>query len=259
MAAPSTERILEVARELIDPPSHLDHVVAVLARERRHLADKVRADIERVRQSGVRPRVPQGRIIPPREKAKSGTQRTIRPRRSHDQRRKDQLGLQAEEVVRAVVLEQLLAKDDTELSAAILEMIELLRSVGKGAIVDALVARGLDALAETADDDVRVESLARFIHVAEESDDFGFDILGWIVVAEGDERPLLLEVKSVDGRSFLASSGEWSRAEEQRELFAFTCVQRPAGDRPIDLVIDPAHLEEGREVVRETDTWRVRY
>jgi hypothetical protein len=126
-------------------------------------------------------------------------------------------------------------------------------SWARGTIVDALVSRGLDALSEAADEDDRVEALARFIHVAEESDDFGFDILGWVAVAENDERPLLLEVKSVDGRSFLASAGEWSRAEEQRELFAFMCVQRPAGAGAIDLLIDPAHPEEGRQVVREAD------
>ena len=63
----------------------------------------------------------------------------------------------------------------------------------------------------------------------------------------------------MDGRSFLASTGEWSRAEEQRELFAFTCVQWPAGEGAIDLLIDPAHPEEGRQVVKEAETWRVRY
>jgi len=259
MAAPSTARVYDVARELIDPPSHLDHVITVLARERRHLADKVRRDIERVRQSGVRPQVPDARVIPPRGETKKDTQRPIGPRHSHDQRRKDQLGLQAEEVVRAVVLDRLLAMDSARLSVAVHAMVDLLRSVGKGEIVDALASRGLDALGEAADEDDRVESLARFIHVAEESDDFGFDILGWVAVEENDERPLLLEVKSVDGRSFLASPGEWSRAEEQRDLFAFTCVQRPAGEGAIDLLIDPAHPEEGRQVVKETDTWRVRY
>ena len=51
----------------------------------------------------------------------------------------------------------------------------------------------------------------------------------------------------------------YCRVLEQRDLFAFTCVQRPAGEGAIDLLIDPAHPEEGRQVVKETDTWRVRY
>jgi hypothetical protein len=259
VAAPQTGRLYEIARELIEPPTHIDRVVAVLARERRQFADRVRRDIDRVRQSGIRPRVPDARVIPPRGVTRKNAQRPISPRRTHDQRRKDQLGLQAEEVVRAVVLERLLAMDAAGLSAAIHTMVDLLRSVGTGRIVDALAAKGLDALGEGVDEDDRVEALARFVHVAEESDDFGFDVLGWIAVDEGDERPLLLEVKSVDGRAFLASTGEWSRAEEQRELFAFACVRRPAGEGGIDLLIDPAQPEEGRQIVKETDTWRVRY
>jgi hypothetical protein len=260
MTAPSTERVYELAREFIEPASHIDHVIAVLARERHHLADKVRRYIERVRTSGVRPQVPDIRSIPVRGTIKTGKQRPIGPRRSHDQRRKDQLGLQAEEVARAVVLERLLALDEQALSDAVHAMIELLQSVGTGDIVEALVARGLDAVGPVGDDDDdRVESLARFVHVAQESDDFGFDILGWVAVADGDERPLLLEVKSVGGRSFLASAGEWRTADEQRELFAFLCVHRPAGESPIDLLIDPAHPADGREVVKETDTWKVRY
>lgn len=259
MSAPSTERLYELAREFIDPPSHLDHVVAVLARERRQLADKVRLEIERVRNSGIRPRVPEGRSLPPPGAIRRNVQRPIGPRRTHDQRRKDQLGLQAEEVVRAIVLDRLLAMEPEELGGAVTSMTDLLRSVGTGAIVDSLVNRGVEALDEGIEEDDRLEALARFVHVAQESDDFGFDLLGWLAVAPGDERPLLLEVKSVGDRSFYASAPEWSRAEEQGSLYAFVCVHRPAGEADLDLLIDPARMLAEARLRQEADTWKVRY
>jgi hypothetical protein len=95
--------------------------------------------------------------------------------------------------------------------------------------------------------------------VAQESDDFGFDLLVWLAVAPGDERPLLLELKSVGDRSFYASAPEWSRAEEQGSLYAFVCVHRPAGEADLDLLIDPARMLAEARLRQEADTWNVRY
>lgn len=58
----------------------------------------------------------------------------------------------------------------------------------------------------SADDDDRLESLVGFLHVAQESDDFGFDLLGYLSPYAGsDPRPLLLEVKNSANRQFIAS------------------------------------------------------
>ena len=261
LGPPSTGAIYAVARDLIEPASHLDHVITVLARERRHLAESVRADITKVQNLGLRPRIPEGGAIPPRpQPPKHGGARLIWPRRSHDQHKRDQLGLQGEELVRATVLEALLALSPAEFSGAVESMIDLLQSVGKGEIVESLVRRGREAIAESADDDARLEALARFVHVALESDDFGFDILGWVELAPGDQRPMLLEVKSSSTRGFLASTGEWSRAEEQGARYAFVCVhRRDPGSPDMDLLLDPAQLLGQERLRREGDTWAINY
>ena len=261
LGPPSTGGIYAAARDLIEPASHLDHVISVLARERRHLAESVRADITKVHDLGLRPCIPEGGTIPPRpQPPKHGGARLIGPRRSHDQHKRDQLGLQGEELVRATVLEALLALPPAEFSGAVEFMIELLRSVGKGEVVESLVRRGREAIAESADDDARLEALARFVHVALESDGFGFDILGWVELALGDQRPMLLEVKSSPICGFLASTGEWSCAEEQGARYAFVCVhRRDPGPPDMDLLLDPAQLFAQERLRREGDTWAVRY
>jgi hypothetical protein len=261
LGSPAAGGIYAAARDLIDPPSHLDHVITVLAQERRHLADSVRADMTRVRDLGLRPTIPEGGTVPPRPKPpKKGDARQIGPRRGHDQHRREQLGLQGEELVRATVLEALLALSDAGFRAAVDSMIELLLAVGKGEIVDSLVQRGREAIAEVDDDDARLEALARFVHVAIESDDFGFDILGWVELAPGDQRPMLFEVKSSATRGFLVSTGEWSRAEKQGARYAFVCVhRRDLGPPDMDLLLDPAQLLSQEQLGRAGDTWAVSY
>jgi hypothetical protein len=261
LGSPATGNVYTAARDLIEPTSHLDHVIAVLAQERRHLAESVRADMTKVRDLGLRPSIPEGGTVPPRPKPpKKGNARQIGPRRGHDQHRREQLGLQGEELVRATVLEALLALPAAEFSAAVESMIELLVAVGKGEIVDSLVQRGREAIAEVDDDDARLEALARFVHVALESDDFGFDILGWVELAPGDQRPMLLEVKSSSARGFLVSTGEWSRAEEQGARYAFVCVhRRDLGPPDMDLLPDPAQLLAQEKLGRVGDTWAVSY
>jgi len=262
LGSPTIGGIYGAARDLIEPASHLDHVIAVLVQERRHLAESVRSEMKKVHDLGLRPTIPEGGTIPPRpESSKSGHARDIGPRRGHDQHRREQLGLQGEELVRATVLEALLALPNADFGAAIESMIDLLLAAGRrGEIVDSLVQHGREAIVEADDDDARLEALANFVHVALASDDFGFDILGWVELAPGDQRPMLLEVKSSANRGFFASKGEWSRAEEEGARYAFVCVHRRDPDPPdMDLLLDPADLLEQKKLGRSGDTWAVSY
>ena len=117
----------------------------------------------------------------------------------------------------------------------------LLRTVAKGEIVDRLIGHAADAKM-AADEDDRLESLAKFLHVAQESDDFGFDVLGHLSpYPDAPRQPLLLEVKNASDRSFPASTAEWRRAEQQGGRYAFLVYLRGAVPRA-ELIPHPAAL-----------------
>ena len=109
-----------------------------------------------------------------------------------------------------------------------------------------------------ATEDERLESLARFLHVAQASDDFGFDVLGYLSPFAGaDPCPLLLEVKNAADRSFIASVPEWRRAEEQGDRYAFFVVLRESGsDLPaaLELIPNPAELLKTGQIQRDEES-----
>lgn len=60
----------------------------------------------------------------------------------------------------------------------------------------------------------------------------------------------LLEAKNSSDRSFIVSAGEWTRAEEQRDRYAFLIVLWSAGGGPpvgMQLLPDPAGLLVAQE------------
>jgi hypothetical protein len=186
----------------------------------------------------------------------------VRPRRSHDQRTRDRLGARGERIALAAVLDALLVLPREEQNGIIEALIQLLDSVFTSEIVDRLIAEG--RLAQASDDeDDRLESLARFLHVAQASDDFGFDVLGYLSPFVGaDPCPLLLEVKNAADRSFIASVPEWRRAEEQGERYAFFVVLRESGSdlaAALELIPNPAELFKSGQIQRDEDSWKVAY
>lgn len=242
---------------------HLDRVIGVLQRGRRQLVDQVRQDLDDLRARGLtaqpfvaaRPPAPR----PPRE----GVRKTnVRPRRAHDQKTRDRLGIKGERVALAAVLDQLLPMPEDRFGEVIDELVALLNSVATGDIVDRLTIEARAAQGATDDED-RLESLVRFLHVAQESDDFGFDILGYLPAYAGTEpRALLLEVKNSANRRFIASTAEWARAEEQGDRYAFLVVVRePKGDGAvsIELIPDPGELLRAGQISRNEDSWAVAY
>ena len=84
----------------------------------------------------------------------------VRRRRSHDQRtRRDRLGIK-ERIALAVVLDALQHLPIDEQDRVILELVDLLRSVAKGEIVDRLAAEAKAAMIALDDDD-RLECLTK--------------------------------------------------------------------------------------------------
>ena len=243
---------------------HFDRVVSVLLRGRRQIVDQVRQDIDEVRELQLAPAPFAAAQPPARHPASKGRYKktVVRPRRPHDQRVRDRLGIKGERVALAAVLDAMLALPRANQDRIIDELVELLKSLAGGEIVDRMVADARSAQT-AADDDDRLESLAGFLHVAQASDDFGFDLLGYLSPFVGSEpRPLLLEVKNSANRQFIASTAEWRRAEEQGASYAFFVVVRdPGSETPaaLELVPDPSELFRLGQIARDEDSWSIAY
>ena len=262
LSDPSTADLREDLGPFLDL-QHFDRVITVLRRGRRQVVDQVRKDLDDVRERGLTP-TPFVAAKPPEPRPpKEGAQRTVvRPRRVHDQKVRDRLGIKGERVALASVLDRLFELPRDLQNQVIDQLVELLLSASSGEIVDRIVAEARAAQASTDEDD-RLESLVGFLHVAQESDDFGFDLLGYLSPFAGsDPKPLLLEVKNSANRRFISSTAEWRRAEEQGERYAFfVVVRQPGGEAPasLELIPDPGELLRRGQIARNEDSWAVAY
>jgi hypothetical protein len=242
---------------------HFDLVVSVLQRGRRQLVDQVRNDIEEVQQRCLAP-LPFSAAQPTAHRGSSGSanKTTVRRRRAHDQKVRDRLGVKGERVALAAVLEALFGLPREAQDRVIDELVVMLENIATGDIVDGLVASARAAQSAWDDDD-RIEALVGFLHVAQVSDDFGFDLLGYLAPFTGTEpRPLFLEVKNSANRRFIASAAEWRRAEQQGDRYSFLVVVRdPKSESPLalELVPDPSELFRRGQISLEEDSWWIGY
>jgi hypothetical protein len=262
LATPAVREARDAVTAYVDS-EHLDRVITILSRGRRRYVDQIRRDIESVKDAGIAPKPFSGSRAPePSKRAPACRKIRVGARRAHDQRVRDRLGVQGERAALATVVSALLVLPADRQNEVITSLIDLLLDVAEeGEIVSELVAFGRAAIAAIDEDD-RLENLARFLWVSEKSDDFGFDLLGFFSPYEGVEAcGLLLEVKNSKDRSFLVSAGEWRRAEEQGDRYAFLIVLRSDTSVPasMELVPDPSERFERQDIDRSPDTWRVKY
>lgn len=165
----------------------------------------------------------------------------------------------------------LIALEATDRERAIVEIIAMLDRYGfTGPAIERVREHAEAAREPGLDDEDLIDRITEFLWVAAFSDGFGFDVLGWIPDSENHAGgyPMALEVKSSSG-SFYFSSGEWAVAErmratdDSRATYAVLAVHalRPGSDAPerMDLLIDPVYLCESEQIVREDDTYRMRY
>ena len=91
------------------------------------------------------------------------------------------------------------------------------------------------------------------------SDDFGFDVLGYLAPFVGeDAQPILLEVKNATKRAFIASTAEWRRAQEQGNRYAFLVMIRDSPPK-LELIPNPSELLDEGQIRREADSWAISY
>ena len=129
--------------------------------------------------------------------------------------------------------------------------------------MEVLRAHAEAARAPDLEEDELIDELAGFLHVADQSDAFGFDMLGWIAAADtGEVRAVLMEVKSSADGTFHLSPNEWERAEQFEDRYSVLVVRRaPSGGVPqrLDLLDDPAALVAQGRLARTPDGWIIGY
>ena len=262
-APPETRDLLDLAEKHELKVGHFEAVTQALQGPRRELARQVRSKIRNLKERGLEVVEPPG-LTP--KKPKDGKKKrkrkisAIKVSPATDQRKR-KLGDEGERWTLAAVIDKLLVLDPEARDQALDELSELLGHFD-GAPVDSALLHAAAAREVGANEDDLIDDLAGFLHVAKYSDEFGFDMLGWLPTPGSDaDGPVLVEVKSSSDGSFHLSTGEWARAEEFEERYAVLVVRRGQSGEPkrFDLLGDPVNLAEAGQIAKAADGYKFRY
>lgn len=254
------------------PVTAIPSILKALNRDRSKRVATYTHQVRSLVEEGVQIRPPAGFVPPPPPRVPKGTRKSVSPGKVNVdiERRKKKAGDEAESWALTAMAKTLLDLDHRARIRAIQEIRAMLDSYGfEGSATQRAHKHAESAMEQNLDDEELIDRITEFLHVAAYSDGFGFDLLGWIADGTTPEGgyPMALEVKAASG-SFYFSSGEWACAErmratgDTRAAYAVLAVRRRAGaDVPVamDLLVDPVHLCETRQIVREDDTYRMWY
>jgi hypothetical protein len=272
--APSIGQLQELLRAHGVPTHRLDEVRA--ARQRpRQAVERLQRRCSQLGDAGTAPRAPRGLQPPAASSAAEEPTPATGPRPvrqvnvdPHVDRRKKQIGDEAEQWALAAVLNPLLALDPLQRESALDRLVNLLRRHLSGRAVDQLVGHAEQAKLAGEDEEAFIEHATDCLHASQVSDAFGFDVLGWLPPSpDQDPIPLLLEVKSTTGGSFHLSTGEWNRARQLHDVgdgahYAVLALTRAANGGPprsMDLLCDPVALVDARQVQQAPDGFLMTY
>ena len=247
----------------------------VLSTLRRDQSKRVAAYTHQIRaliDTRVSVNPPVGLELAPAPRRRSGGRRFVAPGTVSVgvERRKKQIGDEAESWALTAVSKTLLDLDDNARNQAIVSIVDMLKTYGfVGTAIDRVHAHARAAREANLDQESLIDRITELLHVAAYSDGFGFDVLGWILdpTETAGGYPIALEVKASSG-SFYFSSGEWSCAErmrateDTRAAYAVLAVRRDSASgapTAMDLLVDPVQLFEDGKIHRDVDTYRMRY
>lgn len=263
-AATEDEMIDALASHFADL-DHVRRVREILQQRSRQQVDALRKSVAELIDSGVEPQ-PFAGSRPPvrREKARGERIAVDRPPRKHDPEHLDRLGRTGESWAVAAVVRYLLELEPDIRRAAVHSMADALAAVFRNPKVDALVTKAAEAVAPDADEDDALAALESFVHVSRVSDQFGFDVLGFLpLYTDAEPEVAFFEVKSSKDRTFKVTATEWSRANDPRtrDRYAFMVILRGKGGTPeqMEIVPDPATRHERHELELREETWEVSY
>lgn len=259
-APPDHDELVELAESCRLPTSRLPTIRAILAAPRNRRVTILAEHIRALQKSSVRPTVPNftGATARPRPAAKSGRRPVRKTKVSPDaDRRKKQLGDEAEVWALAALIRPLQEMDSVHFAEAITAMREFLTENFEGPAVEQLCGHAEAALNADNDDEALIDHLRGFMHVSEVSDAFGFDLLGWIDPGQATA----VEVKNssqTSGGTFYMSAHERARAKSLGGEYAVLVVARSASGSPIrmDVLGNPDKIDQ---LNWDTDTWLVQY
>jgi hypothetical protein len=249
----------------------LDMVTRALAGSTPEAVQEVRRLMRELQAHQVEPTpIPGLKRMPPGPEPTGRSRRSInRPPRKHDQNARDKAGRDAEMLVVASVIEQLMQLDAPDFASAIEAMLGAMRSNFDDVGMRETEAAAATALLPTGDPDDVIAALRALVHVSRRSDQFGFDVLGWLRSDPTDETPgpVFLEVKSASTpeggrRAIKVSKHEWEVAIDPRSAtyYAFCLVGRsPDGVPAIELLSRPALIQQPEELRVDTDAWALSF
>jgi hypothetical protein len=266
------DRIHRLAEARGVPVSAAPAILQILNRDRSRRVSTYAQQVRALVEHDMQPRQPAGLTPPPLRQPGTRSKHVVPGKVSVDvERRKKRAGDEAESWAVTAMTRTLMELDPPARDRAIGEIIDMLERYGFTGPATERVREHAEAAREPGpDDEELIDRLTEFLWVAAFSDQFGFDVLGWFTDLEEPAGgfPMALEVKSASG-SFYFSSGEWAVAErmratdEARAAYAVLAVhpRRAGSDAPegMDLLIDPIHLCESKQILREDDTYRMRY
>ncbi len=268
---PDRDQLLAWARQDGIDVDRLATVERALEAPRRDRARAIKERSQRLTQRVVRPVVPVAlRQMPPTTPRlpKPGPKKVAKIKVGGGvDRRKRELGNEGEQWALAAVIRDLMDLDDEARDAALGEIVSLMESF-EGPPVDAALAHAAGARARDIDDEDRIDELSSLLHVAQQSDAFGFDLIGWIPPSpRHGGGAVCLEVKSSGGEGFHLSRNEWSVAEKlygegTGDRYAVLVVRRAKGSgvpAAMDLLSDPVGLEKDGHLRKEADGFQIAY
>jgi hypothetical protein len=265
---PDREQLLILAKGLGVVVERLPILARALEAPRRDQARAIKGRSERLSRQGVVP--PEGlKPPPPRGTSKTGRKKVtaVKVGESHD-RRKRELGDEGEQWALAAVIGQLIGLGTEDRDRAIDEVVELLARWFDGPPVDAALAHSDLARSRDLDEEELIDELTGLLHVSRHSDEFGFDLVGWLALApEAEPQAICLEVKSSGSEGFNLSSAEWALAQrlhdaDEGDRYGVLVVRRgKRGGLPasLDLLVDPVALVAAGQLRQEVDGYKVVY
>ena len=261
IGVPSADELATFAAQHITDPAHLERVRAVLAGTARKVVDRVRRAGATLREIGVTPTPVATSPTPPPPPPPVERQHIRAVRRGRTDT--DRIGAAAESWALGAVVQTLLDLPQSDRASVTRQMIAKLAEHFESDVVGGLIGRA-EASLQALDEDEAIDALIAFLHVSQMSDDFGFDLIGYLPGTVGaPPEVLFLEVKSSAGRSFIVSTHEWdvAKREDLRASYAFLVVQRGEGGQPkaMEVLRDPATLLEHKRITRRENDWRVDY
>jgi hypothetical protein len=197
----------------------------------------------------------------PEEKDK----KDVAPGSPPDGRGRERSGRAAELVVLASMVEYLSGLPELDRRARLVDLKVLLRKWFKGTAVARLLAAQAEAQSAAPGDELD-DTLVRFLHAADCSPAFGFDVLGFVFDRNDHASPTFLEVKAV-GRTAGASDreiyvpvNEWAQAERIGPEYAFLLVSHDAkgGPATMEAIVGPAgKLTPDGTLTRSVEQYRI--